>query len=283
MRDVVLRLCFGALIIVGLAACQSATLIDLNREFVSLVQQTEEAKRLHRSGVLDTPNFDAAIEGYRVAFAETGDKAADAAGKAQTPQNKASFLNVAVRSYLKSGPFGDAKIPDLVAQGHKECSAKGMQDLKALPVTCGYFYIAVPQAVNNEWQREVVVLQRRAKDLRTPPRRYLTASEGQRLKRAFAAFIGQLEAIETGTREIDLTNADQRLRAVIYRQQDIFLCNARSTRLLLDDVVKKDGPWEREAIKAQLKQEEKAWVDKLTTRAVKFPRDTCDKLGSPGF
>lgn len=282
MRHVLIRLCFAALIAAGLAACQSVTLIDLNREFVALVQQSEEAKRLYRTGGLDRPNYDAAVDGYRVAFAQTGDKAVDAAGKARTPRNKVSFLSLAARSYLKSGQVGDAKIPDLAARGRKECAAKGMEGLNGLPVTCGYFYIVTPQAVSNEWQRKVEVLRRRVQKPPNQPRGVLTASDGQALKRAFAGFIGQLDAIETNMRQIDLANADQRFRGVIYRQQNIVLCNARRTRRLTLDVDPKDRSWDRESVKSELKREEDAWVTKLRMRPVGFPDDTCSRLENPG-
>ena len=70
MRIITIKSCLSALLIGGLTACESATLIDLNKDFVTLMQQTEEAKQLHRSRVLDTTNFDSAIEGFRVAFAD---------------------------------------------------------------------------------------------------------------------------------------------------------------------------------------------------------------------
>ena len=282
MRIITIKSCLSALLIGGLTACESATLIDLNKDFVTLMQQTEEAKQLHRSRVLDTTNFDSAIEGFRVAFAETGKKAVESANKAETPQNKASFLNVAVRNYLKSRPVGDTKVPDLAKQGIAACTSKDIRGLKALPVTCGYFYIVVPQAISNEWQRKVTVLQRQAEELRKPPRKFLTSAQGKQLQEAFGRFIGQLDALETTAQKIDWTNADKKLREGFNRQQDIFLCNARGAHLLLTHARKTDGTWDRDAVKTQLKTKEDEWVNELKEREVKFPKDTCLKLRNPG-
>ena len=52
MRKMMIRLYLSALLIGSLAACQQVTLIELNKDFVDLMLRTEEANRLHRSGVL---------------------------------------------------------------------------------------------------------------------------------------------------------------------------------------------------------------------------------------
>ena len=68
-------------LVLALTACESTTLIELNNDFVSLSQQKEDAEALRDTGTLDAAHL-SAIEGYRAAFAETGEKAEAAAAEA---------------------------------------------------------------------------------------------------------------------------------------------------------------------------------------------------------
>ena len=244
----ILRFVAAAGLCVALAACESVTLIELNRDFVSLSQQEAEAKRLNDQGVLGFADYQAAVEGYQAEFAKNGKKAEESAEQAETPQNKASFLNVAVRSYLKSGPLGDFKIPDLAEQGLEQCSSEEMQGLNALPVTCGYFHLVVPQAINNETVREVAPLQRKAKRIR-PSGGFLDAEEGKQLESGLGTFLDQVDALERASPNIAWDNVDPAFRKVFERQKRIFFCNAWDTRRYFSDVEETGPGWNREEAK----------------------------------
>lgn len=250
MLGLILRFAAAAGLCLALGACQSATLIELNRDFVTLSQQQAEAKRLNDQGVLGSTDYGSAVEGYQAEFAKNGQKAEESAKRAETPQNKASFLNVAVRSYLKSGPQGDFKIPDLAEQGLEQCASEEMQGLNALPVTCGYFHVVVPQAVNNETVRDIAPLQRKAKRVRKSSE-FLVADEGKRLEIGFGTFLDQIDALERARPNIDWDNVDPAFQEVFEGQKRIFFCNAWDTRRYFSDVVETGPGWNREEAKSR--------------------------------
>lgn len=236
---------------VATSACQGITLIQLNREFVTLAQQEHEAHRLRESRELDQANYESALEGIQVAFRENGDRAVEAADGADTPQSKVSFLNVAARSYLMSGNAGDTEIPDIAQQGRDECEGQALQGLNALPVTCGYFHLVVPQAILNEAQRAVGMLKKRAAVAQNAsPRGYLPAEDGRRLEAALNSSLAQVQAIDGAETEIDWTNADPDFRQAFDRQKTIAFCNAYFAWALLDDIQAVGPDWNRDATKA---------------------------------
>ncbi len=105
----------------------------------------------------------AEMERLEADFAANGDRAVKAAEEADTDQSKASLLNVAVRSYLKAGGAKDQDLLSSQEKGLNSCSR--LSGDNALPATCGYFYIVVPQAINNEWARKIYVIERKQKKL----------------------------------------------------------------------------------------------------------------------
>lgn len=257
-----------------LAGCASVKLINTNQEFVSLMQQSAEAERLREAGTLDPPAFDTAMEGLRVSFAANGDEAARAARAAETDQSKASLFNVAVRSYLKSGALGDAEIPTIAREGINACSR--MSGLDALPTTCGYFYIVIPQAVNNEWQRKVAVIKRKEKGLSIDEN--LSVADGEMLVEAAGQFFKQLTMLTDAEGDIDFGNAGENLRSSFTRQQDIFFCNARTALNTLDLVVKTGENWDRDDEMADARAPEAGHLASLQQRHEQFPIDTCERL-----
>lgn len=250
MLKMTLRLGLGVMVAAALSACGSVNLIDLNNNFAQLSAQAADAERRHDGGALNDVEHESLIEVNRQSFAENGDMAVEAAGEADSPRSKASFLNVAVRSYLQSGAVGDSKIPDLVDQGLEACKDPSLQGLDGLPVTCGYFHLAIPQAINNETLRSVEALNRKAvaKQVSGGPRP-LSAADGQALNEAFDRFLAQIEAIEAAREKIALGDADPRFAQAIQRQKQIFFCNAFSTLALFGRA--ESGPdWDREAARS---------------------------------
>jgi len=148
MTRTTLRSAFGLFCLAALAACGSVDLIELNNNFTELSRQTAEAERSLDTGAIDRVEYENLVEVNRVSFEENGDRAVAAAGEADSPRQQVSFLNLAVRSYLSSGPAADTKIPDLAEQGIELCADEALQGLNALPVTCGYFHIGSAQAVS---------------------------------------------------------------------------------------------------------------------------------------
>lgn len=242
----------AALLISALTACASTTLLELNQEFVNLTQQTEQAKSLKEVGDLDAADFESVIQGYRAAFVENGKRAEDSARKAKTAQNRSSFLNVAVRSYLKSGPLGESRIPDLAEQGIRECASKAMQGLNALPVTCGYFHVVVPQAVNNELSRKLVILIKKEEMLRGNGIQ-LSVNDGKALRAIIDQLLEQVDALNNAHNKIIKTDADPDFEKFVVNQQHIIFCNAEDAQLLINQTVKIGDDWNRKAVLAETK------------------------------
>lgn len=279
-----IRLVLGMVLLFALGGCSSVSLVEGNRDFVALVQQSNEAKRLHEAGTLDDASYESANEGYRTAFAEAGQKAVAAAEKADSDQAKASFLNLAVRNYLLAGPAGEVEVPTLSEEGLAVCGKETMQGLNGLPVTCGYFHIATAQAVNNEWARKVAGIKREAARARrrSPPEK-LDSAKGLELERAHEAFLGQLVELEGNEQKIDWDNAPQRFREVFNRQQNIVYCNAEIAVLLLSDVVPSGAGWDRAAVQSSLEKAEADARRMLEAREGGLPEDTCSKLEGRGI
>ena len=252
MANSISRACLSLFLVAVLSACGSVTLIELNNDFARLSEQAADAERRLRDGDLGAIEFATLIEVNRLSFAQNGDKAVDAAADAGSPQSRASFLNLAVRSYLNSGPIADGKIPDLVDQGISLCQAPDLQGLNALPVTCGYFHIVTAQAINNEALRLLETLSNKAIANRDSAEEGpLSADDGLALQGAFDTFIEQISQIDEAGAVVDLANADPRFEDALERQKTIFFCNAFDALFRYDDVVESGPDWDREAARAE--------------------------------
>jgi hypothetical protein len=247
MTRTTLRSAFGLLCLAALAACGSIDLIELNNNFTQLSQQSAEAERSLRAEEIDRVEYENLVEVNRVSFEENGDLAVEAAGEADSPRQKVSFLNLAVRSYLNSGPAADTKIPDLAEQGIELCADEALQGLNALPVTCGYFHIVSTQAVSNEALRDLEALAVKAAAKPPGSGPSLTAEEAAILRRAFDRFLSQIGQIDKAAAEIDLANADLQLAAAIERQKLIFYCNADDALALYPETPPAGPAWDRAA------------------------------------
>lgn len=240
------RVSFALFLVAVLSACGSATLIELNNDFARLSEQAANAERQLRDDDLSDIEFATLIEVNRLSFAQNGNRAVVAAEEASSPQSRASFINLAVRSYLNSGPVADDRIPDLVEQGTSVCKAPELQGLNALPVTCGYFHIVTPQAINNEAQRTLEALARKAIANRDSAEDGpLSADDGIALRGAFDLFIGQISEIDQASTKGDLASVDPRFKDAIARQKLIFFCNAVDAFVRYDDVVPTGPEWDR--------------------------------------
>lgn len=248
------------LVALALGACESVNLIELNGNFAQLSAQAADAERDLNERRISDADYDTLIEVNRESFAVNGDMAVEAAGEAETPRSKASFLNLAVRSYLRSAALRDRRIPDLAQQGRDLCRGAAFQGVNDLPVTCGYFHIVEVQAVANEATRRVTELSRKARNNRgpgdPPP---LSAEEGRDLDAALNLLLDQVDAIERAKAGIDFDNADPKFKAVIPRQKVFFFCNADEALARYPDVVKSGPDWDRDA----RRQEAEARLDSV--------------------
>lgn len=260
---------FIALVITG---CASVKLLNSNKEFVSLMQQSAEATRLHDTAVLDAITYASAMEGLQSEFAANGDNAVKAAKAAKTDPAKASLLNVAVRSYLKSGGARDMQLLASADTGLDACSR--LSDLDALPTTCGYFHIVIPQAVSNEWQRKTAIVKRKQATLANDE--MLTAEDGKTLIASARGFLAQLTALENARPKIDFDNAGENLTLAFERQQNIFFCNAQSALISLRLVVETGVDWNKAQEERQAHELERAQKTKLKAREGGLPADVCN-------
>jgi len=247
MTRTTLRCAFGLLWLAALAACGSVDLIELNNNFTELSRQTAEAERSLDTGAIDRVEYENLVEVNRVSFEENGDRAVAAAGEADSPRQQVSFLNLAVRSYLSSGPAADTKIPDLAEQGIELCADEALQGLNALPVTCGYFHIVSAQAVSNEALRDLEALAVKAAAKPPGSGPSLSVEEAAVLRRSFDRFLSQIGQIDKAAAEIDLANADPQLGAAIERQKLIFYCNADDALALYPETPTAGPAWDRAA------------------------------------
>ena len=262
VRSVTLILAFALL------GCASVHLLNANQEFTSLMQQAAQADQLLNEHTLDRPSYESTMEGLRIAFANNGDVAVKAARAATTDQSRASLLNVAARSYLKSGAVAEAKIPTIADEGLDACSR--LSSLDALPTTCGYFRIVVPQAVNEDWARQVDAV--KAREPKFAGQQPLSVEDGKLLVRASEAFFGQLDALSGIENKLDLATAGEGLTKVFYDQQNIFFCNAQSALISLRLVVETGDGWNRAAEESRLRASESTHLATLRNRPVDFDR-----------
>jgi hypothetical protein len=251
-----------------LLGCASVNLINANQEFTSLMQQAAQAERLLNDHTFDQASYESAMEGLQLAFANNGDVAVKAAAAATTDQSKASLLNVAARSYLKSGPVAETKIPAIADEGLATCSR--LSGLDALPTTCGYFHIVVPQAINEDWARQVDAI--KAREPMFAGQQPLSVADGKLLVRATEAFFAQLDALSSVENKLDLASAGEGLTKVFYNQQNIFFCNAQSALISLRLVVEAADGWNRAAEESRLRSNESTHLAELRSRPVGFER-----------
>ncbi|MEM7361226.1 MAG: hypothetical protein AAF431_19235 [Pseudomonadota bacterium] len=268
----VMRLFLYLTVAIAFTGCSSLKLLDSNKQFVSLMQQSQEADRLRKADVIDAIAYEATIEGLQTDFANNGDQAVKAAESAKTDAAKASLLNVATRSYLNSDGLRDQQLLASADAGIEACSR--LTGLNALPTTCGYFHIVIPQAVSNEWRREVEDIKRRQATL--TPQEMLTVEEGKTLVAAAKGFISQLEALEDAQRRINFDISGENLKTHFSRQQEILFCNAQGALISLGLVVESGENWNRaeeERGARVLLQEQKS---KLKAREGGLSPDACN-------
>ena len=264
----------GIVIVLVIAGCSSMKLLDSNKEFVSLMQNSAEAKRLHDTGIIDPVAYESIKEELKAAFATNGDRAVKAAKEAKTDQSKASLYNVAVRSYLKSGGVRDQQILTTASNGIDACSR--LKGLDALPTTCGYFHIVIPQAVSNEWQRKVDIIKRKQNNLANGER--LVAEDGKILIAAARGYLAQLQALEDAKPKIDFASAGEHLETSFRTQQDILFCNSQSTLISLRLVISTGDDWNKEQEQGQARELMDSQKARLEQRPGGFPADTCMNL-----
>jgi hypothetical protein len=273
----VLRTVLGLVLITALGACEATSLMELNTNFDQLVEQAEEHETLispsSKNAIENEMEYAMLMEVNQESFAANGHAALAAAEETDDPRNEASFLNLAARSYLKSGPVAEARVPDIAERGISLCKTDAFKGLNALPVTCGYFHIVVPQAVANKINRDLLSLARKARDNReisdTPP---LSANDGRLLQNSIRDVLLEVEQIEKAEPLIDLKNSDPRFARAIDRQKLILFCNANGAIGYFKEVVERDQDWERTGARTSSQQ----FLDKARSRlGIKDPAVTC--------
>ncbi len=256
-----------------LSACESSTLLELNSNFVALSEaHVASASRLRGDNGPDAASFSAAFENVQVAFAENGDKAVVAAKMAESAQMKVSFLNIAVRSYLKSGPVADHKIVDLTRQGIGLCKTEALSGLNSLPVTCGYFHLVGPQAVANAELRSVKFLESKAKRLDVlrqanrleKEKAKLSISEGIELDKSARSILDQIESLDKSRNKINWDAVDPNFKIIFDRQSDIFICNASDIAQYIKRFVRKNSAWDREKAKESITERMNSLLSKTS-------------------
>lgn len=265
---------------------ESSSLIGLNKDFVALVDQLEKAEELLDQQQLDNEGYSYATEGIRSELQENGSKAEEEYAKTTRPRMQASFISVAVRSFLKSGYDKNSKVLALADTGKGICENSGLRGSDGLPTTCGYFYAAQWQAYSNSALRDLKQVLRAVEKVVADADALLPMSYGKKLEKVFDDFVYALQKLTEEERLIIVPEADGLLTTFFYRQQDIFFCNARRALRNLayvgvDDVgVSSNDDWDLKKVSKRLSKVDKEESKKLANRGVKFPRDTCLKLGS---
>jgi hypothetical protein len=201
-----------------LAGCQSANLIELNNQYIDLIKQQNEIAGLVDNGLGPT-DATAIRTGIRDQFANIGDEAlkiaTDAAAKTRNAttdtdkikarRNEASFLSLAVRSYLSSGEIADHKVVPPCERGIHACQS--LTGLQGLPTTCGYFHIAQFVGIHNEAIRKARPVLSRARALKAGQK--LPTVDGRSLEASINAVIAQLSALtDTGGNSEKINWAD---------------------------------------------------------------------------
>ena len=267
----IIRLLAAGLLLALLGACGAATLIQLNTTFVDLSKNNSDLESMRKSGGLAELNYEAAVEGLRQRFAENGDAAVDAAKKADKAAAKVSFLNVAARSYLESGPVADGKIPTISDEGRTLCQGDELKGLNALPTTCGYFYIVDAQAISNEQTRSQKALVRAAAAARAKGGE-LSVESAKRIVATFRGYGEARKVLAGGEGKIDWVNASPELRTVFLRQQDLIYCNAADVPLLLPDAPQTGPDWDRHKADEEMTAALGQWIAALRQRPGGFDR-----------
>lgn len=275
MPKTMIRLFLALPIVAALAACDAIRLNGLNDDFVAYSAESVEFNRQLGKGDLSQTEFDSLISQTRMKFAENGDKALEYARETDSLANRVSFLGVAMRNYLSSGPIAETKVPDLAEQGIELCQRDELKGENAQPVTCGYFHIGPHQAVANEAKRELDQLVQKAERDRVPGGpRPLTAEDGERLHRAFLQFIAQIQAIDEAMLEIDIENAGPDFEMAISRQKIRIFCNAHTALFRFPDVVDSGANWDQ----VERENESKSALARMQeVLGIESPHATCDQ------
>lgn len=266
-----------------LLGCQSANLIDLNSKYINLVKQQSEIDALVKNG-LGPADAATMMTGIQTQFANIGDEAIKSAeqaaaatgnarsdtDKAKARRNEASFLSVAVRSYLSSGKIADHKVVAPSERGIRAC--RGLTGLQRLPTTCGYFQIVQHVGAYNETIRTIRPVIGRALALKTGQK--LSTVDGKALEASMRNVIAQLKALtETGNdpKKINWREAAEGLRTNFNTQQNKFLCNGIRLQARIINAAS-DPTWNAPETQIQTKIIFDDWIQKLNNRPVKFSR-----------
>jgi hypothetical protein len=274
---------FAAAAATVLLGCQSANLIDLNNQYINLFKQQGEIDGLVKNGL--GPAESATMRtGIRTQFANIGDEAMKSAAAAETAtknakseadkvkslRNEASYLSVAVRSYLSSGQVADHKVVAPAARGIAAC--RGLTGLQGLPTTCGYFHIAGHVGAYNETIRNIRPVFSRALALKAG--QTLSTTEGKALEAATNRILAQLKALtDTGAdpKKINWAEAGKGLKTNFNTQQTKFLCNAIRLQARIINAAS-DPTWKAPEIQNKTKKNNDGWIKELNSRPVKFNR-----------
>jgi hypothetical protein len=277
------KLVFTIAVATVLSACQSANLIELNNQYINLVKQESEIDGLVNNG-LGAADAATIRTGIHSEFANIGDLAMKSADKAEAAtknagleadkvksrRNEASYLSVAVRSYLSSGRIADHKMVTPARRGIATC--RGLTGLQGLPTTCGYFHISRHVGAYNETIRAIRPVFGRALALK--PGQRLSTADGKALEIAYNSVVAQLKALtDTGDdpKKINWTEAAKGLRTNFNTQQNKILCNAIRLQARIINALS-DATWIASEIQIKTKKIYDDWVKELTKRPVGFDR-----------
>jgi hypothetical protein len=258
------RCCATVAAAVVLAGCESTSLIGANQEFVSLVERSEQAKALQATGEVDETNYALTMDALRQSFDANGRAAEAMAARTPDQNTRASFLNVAVRSYLKSGPLGEGKVPGLAEAGWQTCQSGSPPVMTMLPTTCAYFLVVTPQAVQNAQVRELAELRSRIRAARSSGG--APVEDARALENLFVSLIRQVETLDERAASGAFSNANPRFLEAVYRQQDIMYCNADDARLAVLDMPESGEGWSRAEVEAGMKRDLDRVKGKLDAR-----------------
>ncbi|WP_169545120.1 hypothetical protein [Sneathiella aquimaris] len=272
-----------------LQGCQATTLLDLNKDYVTLAEQQAKNQHYSKDGVpyheqeLVTEAYGLELEQLALKALESADEAASDAKSASDAQernsalrNEASFLNVSVRSYLSSGKVADHNVVSVANRGVDVCA--GLKGLEGLPTTCGYFHIVKMVALNNELARKTRALLRKAALLNQGEK--LTVEEGKILLGAHTgsvAAIVQLEKLRSGN-TINWQEASKGLHDYLIDEQINLLCNAITYRGRILDAKAGDG-WDPLTVLEETRPAFNEVREALKTEPQEFNRQTdCDRV-----
>lgn len=217
---------FLALLAVGvLAGCQSINLISANEEFISMVQQSNQAAALHTSGDMDRENYELTMEALQTTFNKNGEDLEAVAARSSDPRNQISFLNVATRNYVEAGAVGAGKVPGIAEEGWTLCQSGTPPVVTQLPTSCAYFLIATPQAIQNEQVRELSAVRERIQD--GNERGGASVTDAKALVAGFDVVVAQIDTLDRLLDSGSFSQANPKFLEAVYRQQDAMYCTAR--------------------------------------------------------